>query len=121
MINGNRGNRGIGIKAIHWNKGSSYLTNMMDEIEAVVADHSPHVLGLFEANFLKNHNLRDIQIENSEVHLPPPTFENPELNAARIVVYTQKSLVVKSRGMNWKMIVFQPFGSKSKCLTKARS
>ena len=52
MINGNRGNRGIGIKAIHWNKGSSYLTNMMDEIEAVVADHSPHVLGLSEATHI---------------------------------------------------------------------
>ena len=46
--NGNRQNRGI--KLAHWNAGSAHLKNKMHEIEQVVAENRPHILGISEAN-----------------------------------------------------------------------
>ena len=42
--------RESGLRLMHWNKGSSMLDNKMGEIEAVVHQYKPHVLGLSEAN-----------------------------------------------------------------------
>ena len=46
---GNRSNRGI--KIAHWNAGSAHLHNKMDDLESVIADFKPHILGVSEANF----------------------------------------------------------------------
>ena len=40
---GNRSNRGI--KLTHWNAGSAYLDNKTIEIENVISDHHPHLIG----------------------------------------------------------------------------
>ena len=93
MVNGNRG---AGIKLLHWNKGASHLHNKHHDIETIIAGHHPHVLGLSEANLRKDHDLSLVQHENYDLHTSP-TAENPELATSRIVVYTLKSLVVKHR------------------------
>ena len=48
--NGNRNQRGRGIKVIMWNKGSSLLQNKHQEIETLIEEYTPHILGLCEAN-----------------------------------------------------------------------
>ena len=52
-INGNRKERGI--KILHWNKGPSYLENKYNEVEAIIENHKPHVLGLSESNLRAEH------------------------------------------------------------------
>ena len=96
MINGNRGARGTGMKLIHWNKGPSFLRNKNEEIEALIANHHPHVLGLSEANLRSDHDLDLVQQPDYDLHLCP-TSNNPALSISRVVVYTHKSLVVKRR------------------------
>ena len=96
MVNGNRGARGIGLKLVHWNKGPAFLQNKHTEIESIIADHQPHVLGLSESNLKRDHDLGLVQHEDYHLHLPP-TLNNPELDTARVVVYTHKSLIVKRR------------------------
>ena len=96
MINGNRGARGTGIKLIHWNKGSSLLKNKHAEIETIISDHQPHVIGLSEANQRGDQDLGLVQHVDYDLHLAPSS-SNPAMNMSRIVVYTHKSLVVKRR------------------------
>ena len=96
IVNGNRGVRGTGIKLAHWNKGPSYLHNKHDEIETLIADHRPHILGLSEANFRRDHDLAQVQHADYDLHLSP-TLSNPSQDTARIVVYTHRSLIVKRR------------------------
>ena len=48
---GNRNNRGI--KLSHWNAGNAYLENKTNEIETLISDHHPHLLGISEANLHK--------------------------------------------------------------------
>ena len=43
-----------GLKIVHCNKGSSYLVNKKNDIEAVIEKHKPHILGLSEANLFSN-------------------------------------------------------------------
>ena len=54
-MNGNRANKGI--RLAHWNAGSAHLANKMHEIEQVVSDHHPHLLGISESNYKKMHDI----------------------------------------------------------------
>ena len=94
--NGNRGQRGRGIKIVAWNKGSSFLQNKHPEIESIIAGHQPHILGLCEANLMKNTDPRLVQHEDYILHTAP-TLDNPALGVSRVVVYTHSSLIVKRR------------------------
>ena len=78
---GNRSNRGI--KLAHWNAGSAHLHNKMDEIEQVVADLHPHVLGISEANFKSEHSIDDVQIQDYDLILSK-TVENDQLRVSRV-------------------------------------
>ena len=51
----------------------------------------PHLLGMSEANFWKNRDIEDIQIENYNVK----SIENPNYQVSRVFVYTHKDLSVK--------------------------
>ena len=96
IIFGNRSQRGHGMKLLHWNKGSSYLQNKHHEVETIIEAHTPHVLGLSEANLKADHDLARVQHPEYELHTCS-TMSNPELSVSRIVVYTHNSLVVKRR------------------------
>ena len=93
-INGNRSNRGI--KITHWNLGSSYLVNKIQEIETLVADFRPHLLGISESNLFSSQNQDDVMIEDYEL-FTALTIENRDLQVSRVVVYKHKSLVAKLR------------------------
>ena len=91
------GNKKInGIKIVHFNKGSAFLENSMHEIESIVQDHQPHILGISEANFLHNHDPSDCSIEGYEM-LTAKTLSNPSILASRIVVYKHSSVIGKLR------------------------
>jgi hypothetical protein len=94
MVNVNRKEKGI--KVQHWNKGPAHLVNKDDQIEALISEHRPHVLGLSGANFYNTHDIADINQDGYDVHLAS-TISNPQLNVARVVVYTHQSLRVKRR------------------------
>ena len=94
--NGNRGQRGRGIKILAWNKGNSLLQNKHAEIENIIAGHHPHILGLSEANLKKNVDPRLVQHDEYLLHTAP-TLDNPAMEISRVVVYTHSSLVVKRR------------------------
>ena len=91
---GNRSNRGI--KLAHWNAGSAHLHNKMDELEHVISDLHPHVLGISEANFKRNHSLDEVQIQDYDLVLSK-TIENDQLGVSRVVCYKHQTMVGKVR------------------------
>ena len=96
MIHGNRGQRGHGIKILHWNKGPSFLQNKHQDIETIIAGHTPHVLGLSEANFKTDHDASLVQHRDYNFHTCS-TLQNQGLGISRVAVYTHNSLIVKRR------------------------
>ena len=84
------------MKLVHWNKGSSWLENKIDEVQALIQRHKPHVLGLSEANLLQHHDLNKVQLTDYKLHTCP-SLEDSTLKVSRIVVYTHCSLMVKVR------------------------
>ena len=92
--NGNR--RQNGIRICHFNKGNSYLCNRICEVENIVNEHRPHVLGLSESNFFKGQDIDEVQIENYNF-ITAKTLNNPELNVSRVCVYLHNSMVGKVR------------------------
>ena len=66
-VTGNRSNRGI--KLAHWNAGSAHLHNKLDDLMDVVSALHPHVLGVSEANFRREHSLDDVQIPEYDLVL----------------------------------------------------
>ena len=93
-VNGNRRNKGL--KITHWNLGSAYLGNKIHEIETLVADFHPHILGISEANYFRSQSGAEVMLDEYEL-IPALTMDNPNLNVSRVVIYKHKSVVVKLR------------------------
>ena len=93
-VTGNRSNRGI--KLAHWNAGSAHLHNKLDDLMDVVSDLHPHVLGVSEANFRREHSLDDVQIPEYDLVLSK-TVKNDQLRVSRVVCYKHQSMVGKVR------------------------
>ena len=92
--NGNR--RQHGIRIAHFNKGPAYLHNKVHEVESIVQDHHPHLLGLSEANLFHNHDLSDVQVQDYDIYTSL-TLTNPNIQASRVVMYKHTSLIGKLR------------------------
>ena len=93
-INGNITNRGL--KIVHWNLRSAYLENKMHEIETVVANLRPHLLGISESNYFKSQGKESVNLDEYDL-LMASTLENPSLEVSRVVIYKHKSIVAKIR------------------------
>ena len=76
-----------GIKIMHWNAEGGFLQSKKGDIENIVAKFKPHVFGISESLFKKEHDLNDIRIPDYEVHLSK-TLENENLKVSRLAVYT---------------------------------
>ena len=61
-INGNKHKNGI--KILHWNPGAKHLHNKIENIESAVNGYKPGILGISESNFLRSHDVNEVQIEN---------------------------------------------------------
>ena len=84
------------LKIMHWNAGGQYLVNKINNIESVINGYRPEILGISEANFLKNHDIQDVQIENYQLYFSD-TLNNDDIAASRIVVYVHNDIVCKPR------------------------
>ena len=91
---GNRTNRGM--KLTHWNAGNAHLENKMNNIESLIVDHHPHILGISEANLFKNHCIANCRLEDYEL-ITCNTMNNHSLGVSRVVVYKHTSVVAKVR------------------------
>ena len=94
MENGNRGKRGKGLTCLYWNKGPSLLINKHQDLESVIADHHPHVLGLGEANYSQAQDIEAVQFPGYNLHLDSGLGLQ---GMARVAVYTHNTLKVKRR------------------------
>ena len=65
----------MGIKLAHWNKGVGYLANKINEVDYLIKDYRPHVIGISESNFKSVHDKNEVQIENYNLFLAN-TLEN---------------------------------------------
>ena len=86
---GNR-NKG-GLKIMHWNAGGGFLRNKMENIEQVIEKYHPHIFGISESQFRKDHDINDIKINGYEVHLSK-SLDNPDLALSRLAVYVHKDV-----------------------------
>ena len=50
------------MRLCHWNKGGAFLHNKINEIEQIISKYKPHIIGISEANFHKDHSLDDVRI-----------------------------------------------------------
>ena len=73
------------------------LNNKYVDIETIIADHHPHVLGLGEANQRHDHDLDAVQIPGYNLHLDSGISNMNVGGMARVAVYTHSSLRVKRR------------------------
>ena len=91
---GNKSSKGI--KLCHWNAGSAHLENKISEIEKLISDYNPHLLGISESNLFKNHCMDNCRIKDYDL-ITSMTLNNEALQYSRVVVYKHNSLVVKVR------------------------
>ena len=96
-LHGNRGKRGKGITCMYWNKGPSLLTNKQNDIQSVISDHKPHILGLGEANFRHGQDIEDVAIPGYNLHLGLGIANDQAGSTARVAVYTHSIIRVKRR------------------------
>ena len=93
-INGNKNKNGI--KILHWNPGAKHLRNKVENIESVINGYKPEILGISESNFLRSHDVNEVQIENYNLFFSE-TLNNENLKVSRVVVYVQKSIACRVR------------------------
>ena len=85
-----------GLKICHWNAGSSYLVNKINEIETVVSNHEPHIFGISETSFHSFHSIEDAKIGGYQIYFAK-TLQNPNLNASRVSVLIHNDIQSKIR------------------------
>ena len=79
---------------MHWNPGSKHLHNKKENIESVINGYKPHILGISESNFLKHHDINDVQIDNYKLFLSD-TLENENIKQAGLQFMFMMTLHVK--------------------------
>ena len=99
MTHGNR--RKNGIKICQWNAGGGYLSSKQPELQNIVAEYTPHVLGITESAFKISQNMEDVTIPDYNLHFAN-TLANPGLEISRACVYVHKDIkaVVRNDLMN---------------------
>ena len=90
------GNKKNGIKLAHINLGGGFIINKMNEIESIIADYKPHILGISETRFEAGQDLEDIKVNNYKTYLSS-TLDNPKLKTSRVAVLVHQDVVVKER------------------------
>ena len=88
------GNKGF--KLIHWNPGSSFLENKIDELESLIQEQKPMILGISESNLFQHHDLSYCSLKNYEL-ITADTISNPAVKVSRVVVYKHESITAKVR------------------------
>ena len=90
------GNKINEMKLIHWNNGGSYLENKIEELETLIQDERPLILGISESNLFQNQDLSKVKIKNYDL-ITADTMKNPKINVSRVVIYKHVSTSAKIR------------------------
>ena len=85
-----------GLRLGHINMGGGYLCNKVNELERIVSQEKPHVLGISEAQFKKSHDLDDLKIDRYSINFSD-TLYNQEINVSRVAVLVHDDVVVNIR------------------------
>jgi len=72
------------------------LTKKLHEIEVIIDEEKPHVIGLSEARVEKGQDLNNFFIEHYKLFLSD-TVNNPNLNVSRLCVLVHDSVTTKVR------------------------
>ena len=94
MTHGNRGKNGI--KICQWNAGGGYLTSKQPELQNIIAEYTPHVLGITESAYKIYQNIEDVNIPDYNLHFAN-TLANPGLEISRACVYVHKDMKAEVR------------------------
>ena len=78
----------------YWNKGPSHLINKQLDIDSIIANYRPDILGIGEANFKRGQDVYEARQEGYTLHLGPGL---DSLGVSRVAVYTKEGLMVKRR------------------------
>ena len=85
-----------GLKLAHINMGNGYLSNKLPELELIISEVKPHVIGISESRIEKGHDLTEIALENYSFYMSN-TYENINLNVSRLCVFVHNSVTTKVR------------------------
>ena len=83
MTNGNRNMKAL--KIMHWNMGSKYWVRKQEVLQATMDEHKPDIMYITEANLFLEDPDYSLVVEGYKL-VKPKTWENPDLEYARIVM-----------------------------------
>ena len=89
------GNKEKGMKISHWNMGNTHLPNKMREIERIIQQERPSILGISEANMKENQDLEKVTVQGYKLF----TCKHNENSTGikRLVVYAKEGLNIRIR------------------------
>ena len=85
-----------GLRLAHINLGGGFLINKVSEIERIVSDQNPHVLGLSETRFEKSQDVNQLAVDKYQIYFAD-TLLCPEKECSRLAVLVHEDVVVKVR------------------------
>ena len=106
---------------MHWNGGSSFMENKIEEIQQILCEKNPCFLAISEANLRDSIDNSHFLIENYEL-LKTKSLENENMRYSRIVIFIRRDVSYKRRydlendvdSMIWIDILFKG-GRKMTC------
>ena len=81
---------------IHLNTGSSFLENKIEQLETLIEEEKPLILGISESNLFQHHDKANVKLDHYEL-ITSDTLFNPNLNVSRVVIYKHESIAAKVR------------------------
>ena len=88
--------RQSGLKICRWNGGSSYLVNKVNEIETIMSNYRPHILGISESCFSNCHSADNVKFSDYKVVFAK-TLDNLNLNVSRVSLFVHNDVQWKIR------------------------
>ena len=88
------GNKRQGLTMMHWNMGSTNLQNKMRELERVIQERKPGIIGISEANLKQTVEMDKVRIPGYEIYTSY-TAEGGVMR--RLVTYVREGVNVKLR------------------------
>ena len=79
---------------MHWNAGPAFLERKLHNIEAIVSDKKPHIIGISEANLRREVDKLEVNIEGYILEYLE-ALENDEVNLSRLCVYIRSDIKYK--------------------------
>ena len=72
------------------------MENKIEELETLIQDENPLILGISESNLFGNHDISNVKIKNYDL-ITADTMSNPNINVSRVVIYKHVSVSAKVR------------------------